>query len=155
MFGAIESGDSHFETQFQIDFQVKTFSTWDSEDNPTRTLRTLFDEVRAEVKPDRSIYNVMAAFTNQPTPCPAWGWAEVGTWRDGWTLGDNIIVTREAGGFMDEVVWHEFSHIFGCLCGPNHPPGCIMRVPNWTAATGWCADCAATITANKWVRFVW
>ncbi|MCL0058819.1 hypothetical protein M1O47_04005, partial [Dehalococcoidia bacterium] len=62
----IEAGDNEFESQFQINFVVEERMSWDSNDAHT-TLHALFNEVRSEVKPDRSIYNVMAAFTGQYT----------------------------------------------------------------------------------------
>jgi hypothetical protein len=162
IYEAIEDGDNLFEHQFLINFWHAKATQWDSYGGHN-TLHLLFDEARQEVPVNRFIHPLMAAFTAQypppNQPAQAWGLAERGTTaHEAGTLGDNIIVTQDAGIRVWRVVWHEFSHIFGCTCSATepHPHGCIMS-ERWWEATKWCTtgpNCDQVIAGNKWVPFM-
>lgn len=92
-----------------IPFLVVSTESWDSNDN-THDARSLFYEARSEV--DKGNCDIMIAFTGQHMNDHIVGIAEC--------PGDDVLCGVVKNTYMDNLIQHECSHLFGC---PDHIPG--------------------------------
>jgi len=139
---AVALGNKAFLEEFNINFVVNDTVMWDSNDNTT-DLRILFSEARQEV--DKGDKDILVIFT-----------AQLGSNYGGpigianKILGDSMIVIHRSSLFMDNLMQHEFSHIFGA---PDHGDDsskyCIMSYSYVDFTNQWCGDCHSTIMSNK------
>lgn len=114
---------------------VRSVGTWESND-ACHDAHELIDEVRWEV--DKGGCDVVVAFTGQHLNDNIAGVAEC--------PGDDVLCSTISNVFIDNLIQHEMSHLFGCR---DHVPGwgtpCVMSYAYFRFAGWWCPTCLHTI----------
>ncbi len=132
MVECIEQGDDAFEQLHEIDFQVISTGSWDSNDG-TSSLQELFDELGRETSKENA--DVLIGFTGQ----------KIGDYiaMAGY-LGDTVIITTGHPDILGNMIQHELSHLFGC---PDHRGFlgpciyCVMSYTWYPLTNRWCLLC--------------
>ena len=142
---AVAQGNKAFLEEFKINFVVNNTVTWDSDDNTT-DLRILFNEARLEV--DKGSNDVLVIFTGQIDYLKAYfSGSPIGL---AFRPEASIMVIHRSSLFMDNLMQHEFSHIFGA---PDHGDDaskyCIMSYSYVDITNHWCGECHSTIMTNR------
>ena len=132
----IEHIDDYFIQEFGIDFVVVSFVEYVSNDSLTEPY-DLFYEMQKKV--DKNDANIVVAFSKQYT-------GRIGGLGE--LKGDDVIIFEDSPSYIDNVIQHELSHLFGAL---DHNRGitnyCVMSYTFSDFTNNWDEECINKINS--------